>query len=140
MVFSQCHPARKHYGKGLCSACYQRATYSRDKEQQRWAGRSVELNRIRRGRYSPKRAQEQQIRKRKRQYGITEAEYEQMILDQDGRCALCHDDEFLSFHTDHDHETRRIRGLLCSNCNTGLGKLGDSVKGVRRALRYLSRG
>ena len=43
--------------------------------------------------------------------------------------------EDLSF--DHDHETGNFRGWLCTNCNTGIGKLGDSIKGIENALRYL---
>ena len=38
---------------------------------------------------------------------------------------------------DHDHETQAFRGWLCKNCNTGLGKLGDNIAGLERALRYL---
>ena len=45
--------------------------------------------------------------------------------------------EDLSF--DHDHETGNFRGWLCTNCNTGIGKLGDSIKGIENALRYLRR-
>lgn len=40
-------------------------------------------------------------------------------------------------HVDHDHATDKIRGSLCVGCNTGLGKLGDSVAGLERAIRYL---
>jgi hypothetical protein len=40
-------------------------------------------------------------------------------------------------HLDHDHETGRFRGWLCSNCNTAIGKLGDTVDGVKRAILYL---
>lgn len=43
------------------------------------------------------------------------------------------------FYLDHDHTTGRFRGWLCSTCNSGIGKLGDSIEGVRRALAYLER-
>ncbi len=42
-----------------------------------------------------------------------------------------------SFHRDHDHGTGRFRGWLCSQCNTGIGMLGDNVLGVQRAAEYL---
>ena len=42
-----------------------------------------------------------------------------------------------SFHRDHDHGTGRFRGWLCSQCNTGIGMLGDSVLGVLAAAEYL---
>lgn len=40
---------------------------------------------------------------------------------------------------DHDHKTDVIRGVLCKSCNTGLGKLGDTVESLRKAIRYLER-
>ena len=44
-----------------------------------------------------------------------------------------------SLHFDHDHNTKKYRGFLCHFCNTGIGKLGDNIEGVNRALRYLER-
>jgi len=40
---------------------------------------------------------------------------------------------------DHDHVTGAFRGWLCGKCNTAIGKLGDDIAGVERALRYLKR-
>lgn len=42
-------------------------------------------------------------------------------------------------HNDHCHKTKRFRGWLCSNCNTGIGLLGDSLAGLNKATRYLRR-
>lgn len=56
--------------------------------------------------------------------------------EQGHKCALCaRGDRPLVI--DHIHGTLHVRGLLCISCNTGLGKLGDSPEGLRRALRYL---
>ena len=41
-------------------------------------------------------------------------------------------------HWDHDHETKEHRGWICGNCNTGIGKLGDNISGVQKALDYLA--
>lgn len=41
-------------------------------------------------------------------------------------------------HIDHDYLTGRVRGVLCPQCNTGIGQLGDDVAGLDRALRYLT--
>jgi len=41
---------------------------------------------------------------------------------------------------DHDHDTLKIRGWICDRCNTGIGKLGDDVDGLLKALAYLKRG
>lgn len=57
-------------------------------------------------------------------YGITEERYAQMLHAQGGVCALCRRDRpgrWGQYHVDHDHETGRLRGLLCVRCNAALG-------------------
>jgi hypothetical protein len=44
-----------------------------------------------------------------------------------------------TLHRDHDHLTGKFRGWICMTCNTGIGKLGDSLDGVANALQYLVR-
>lgn len=44
-----------------------------------------------------------------------------------------------AFHPDYDHDTGAFRGWLCVGCNTGLGKLGDNIEGLERAIDYLRR-
>lgn len=76
-----------------------------------------------------------------KKYGITLNEYEVMLKAQNSRCAICDTPNPLGptneFVVDHCHKTGKIRGLLCNHCNTGLGKLGDSVETLEKALRYL---
>lgn len=76
----------------------------------------------------------------KKMYGISLEEYEALLDSQDGVCAICQEppsgkNRFLS--VDHDHDTGRIRGLLCTRCNVGLGALHDSAEILRTALMYL---
>ena len=52
-------------------------------------------------------------------------------------CECCGDSTSTPLHWDHDHETSKHRGWLCSNCNTGIGKLGDNIEGVLQGLTYL---
>lgn len=75
----------------------------------------------------------------KRKYGITEEDYEDLKLSQNGRCAICRNKpRTRALAVDHDHKTGEIRGLLCSRCNHGLlGHAYDSVEMLKRALDYL---
>jgi hypothetical protein len=74
-------------------------------------------------------------RQRLRRYGLTLAEYAALLDQQAGCCKLCRKKR--SLNVDHDHATGKIRGLLCTACNTSIGKLGDTVAGLRRAIAYL---
>lgn len=76
-------------------------------------------------------------------YGVSIAQFDQLLQKQKGVCALCKSPpsgkKTSHLQIDHDHKTGRIRGLLCNECNTALGRLGDDVKGLSRALKYLMR-
>jgi hypothetical protein len=77
----------------------------------------------------------------KRRYGMTVEEYEVFEEKQKSLCAICKQPEnaryFRRLCVDHDHETGKIRGLLCHMCNTGLGKFADDVELLRAATIYL---
>lgn len=77
----------------------------------------------------------------RRKYGMSLADYDTMLAAQGGCCALCLSDRpggrASTFHVDHDHDTGRVRGLLCHNCNRGLGYLGDDPDLLREAADYL---
>lgn len=59
----------------------------------------------------------------RRKFGITTYQYEQMLKDQNGVCAICKKNNMKKkgLNVDHDHQTKKIRGILCSNCNGSLG-------------------
>lgn len=71
----------------------------------------------------------------KRSYGITEAERDEMITSQAGVCCICL--KAPAVHVDHCHGTGKVRGVLCFNCNSALGKLNDDMDVMRRAIAYL---
>lgn len=76
----------------------------------------------------------------KNKYGITEAEYIDILAGQNGQCAICGTSESESpkrFAVDHNHDTGEVRGVLCSSCNLGIGNLGDSPDRLLSAFRYL---
>lgn len=70
-------------------------------------------------------------------YGITLDNWDAMLAAQRGKCACCRGDLRIKPAVDHCHETMAIRGILCSECNTGIGKLGDNIEGLQRAETYL---
>ncbi|WP_433449224.1 endonuclease VII domain-containing protein [Streptomyces sp. CA-142005] len=71
----------------------------------------------------------------KRNYGLTEAERDAMVASQYGLCAICL--AAPPAHVDHCHKTGRVRGVLCFNCNSAIGKLRDDPGAARRAAAYL---
>ena len=76
---------------------------------------------------------------RKRRSGITKTEFEHLWEIQGGLCALCREPVGHNAHADHDHKTKRIRGLLCSGCNLGLGHFRDNPFVLRLAATYIER-
>lgn len=77
---------------------------------------------------------------RQRRYGISPEEYTSLYEKQWGVCAICSlgsDQPSGALDVDHCHDTKQIRGLLCRCCNMAIGKLGDNVEGLTKALEYL---
>ena len=72
-------------------------------------------------------------RRLRRNFNLSLSDYDRMFEEQNGVCAICGEPEIRenkfgvvkALSIDHNHKTEKIRGLLCSNCNTGLGKFGD---------------
>lgn len=75
----------------------------------------------------------------RRRYGITIEQYETILRNQRGVCAIClrANRNDIKLAIDHDHVTGHVRGLLCIPCNTMLGWLSDSPVLLRRAVKYL---
>lgn len=81
----------------------------------------------------------------RRKYGISAADYDRILAEQGGGCALCgvKPEELTAgryrtyLHVDHCHDTGRIRGLLCPEHNLMLGRFGDQPEMFRTILKYL---
>ena len=71
----------------------------------------------------------------RRRYGITGAEFDAMVADQGGTCAVCPGEPV---HVDHDHETGQVRGILCFNCNQALGNVRDNPEVLQGLIDYLA--
>lgn len=88
----------------------------------------------------PERKERSRDNKYRAKYGISLAQYELMLEDQDGCCAICRTPAGeLNLYVDHDHATGRVRQLLCVKCNALLGQAGDQIEVLQAAIRYLER-
>jgi Recombination endonuclease VII len=74
----------------------------------------------------------------RKRYGITFAEQQELIAKQRGLCPICRKPLRARPHTDHDHQTGAIRGIVHAGCNTAIGRLGDNADGVFSAYVYLT--
>lgn len=72
-----------------------------------------------------------------RRMGIDEHTYGAMLREQNMRCAICREESSGFLCVDHDHDTGRVRGLLCSDCNLALGQFKDDTKRLAAAIVYL---
>jgi hypothetical protein len=95
---------------------------------------------------NPEKAKSQRLKR----YGIDYEGYNKLREEQSCSCAICgkHETEVsqgraktpaTALHVDHCHETQAIRGLLCTNCNTILGKCYDNVSILMNAIKYLGK-
>ena len=120
---------KKGYKEGHIPQCFDcNRTYMRDdyhKNKDGWAAYDYERNK------------DTTLRN---MYGISYAEYQLMLEAQQGACAICgttSTGKRKAFHVDHCHDTGKVRGLLCGNCNAGIGKLRDDIGLLERAIEYL---
>jgi ribosomal protein L34E len=157
---SDCHQQFDHHKiKGFvpkrCPSCQRLFANAR---MRRWREVNPEKTRASYERENAKRlADPEHLRKKRerealRLYGMTPEEYNRKLAEQDGKCAICRKApqgrpngrarEVLEprLHNDHCHVTNRFRGLLCSNCNTGLGLFGDDPEVLMAAAEYLRKG
>lgn len=97
----------------------------------------------------PRKRQDPEVRKAKqaaghkrymlrRRYGLSWDEYQAMLVQQKGECAICktHLDQ-RALNVDHNHETGQVRGLLCNGCNRAIGFMNESPERLAAAIRYL---
>jgi hypothetical protein len=72
-----------------------------------------------------------------KKYNLSLTEYNEFAASQYDRCAICGESTKNTLHIDHDHTTGNVRGLLCPNCNIGLGNFKDDVTRLWNAIAYL---
>lgn len=133
-----------------------RELYAADIEESRRKGRQKYHRNVKAGhRYlrkwrkmHPKKVENQRARatakRRLRAYGITQEEFSYLLTEQNGRCIICsvilnNKVRNAAPCVDHDHATGKIRGVLCRQCNVGLGNFKDSAQVAEAAADYLRR-
>jgi hypothetical protein len=127
-AFNKPHPIspeqRKIYNQNYIKAHPERAKAARRKWYKTHRDKKAAENRI----------------QRLRQAGVTPREFDAKLQKQENRCGICgrHKTEFKrAMDADHDHETKKFRGILCGNCNRGLGMFMDSLEILEKAVTYL---
>lgn len=116
-----CHPEAQHFGKGLCVFCY-RKQYHNPKSL-KWS-KDNKLSR----RYTNV----------KSLYELEKEDYNRLFENQNGQCAICSIElDFIKAHVDHNHLTKKVRGLLCGRCNRALGQVREDLGTLVKAIAYL---
>jgi len=124
---------KRHGRDSHCKQC--RADYQREyrrKNPQRNRDSSKRWRDANKARYQ-KHNRKQGLKK----YGLDQEAFDKLLREQDGRCAICRKASDRTLHVDHDHVTGKVRGLLCTRCNPGLGYFQDDPALCRAAADYL---
>lgn len=100
-----------------------------------------------RGDYQPIRVTQRE-RSMRRRHNLGHDEYDDLFDAQDGLCAICQRSQDVAAKLpshpawlvmDHDHDTGKVRGLLCNRCNALLGQFGDTLESLALAIEWVER-
>jgi hypothetical protein len=120
-----------------------------EKQRAYWNALSPEVKKIRQknGEYqkrwvalNPEKAKEHSRRTHiMRKFGLTVEQYDTMLAEQNNGCAICGQScaTGMNLAVDHDHATGKVRALLCKNCNTAIGLLGEDTDRMAKAIEYI---
>jgi hypothetical protein len=88
----------------------------------------------------------ERVRSLRNKYGLTVDQYGEMCAQQNNLCAICSKPETTILRgavralcVDHDHATGKVRGLLCQDCNSGIGAFGENVETMLAAIAYVKK-
>jgi hypothetical protein len=131
-------PKRNREERLAHNAAVQRAWYAKNRSRVRAKEREREN--------TPEFAEKRRARLLKHRYQISPIQYERIFQNQNGVCGICGNPEDVldpatkrvrRLSVDHNHKTGEVRGLLCTRCNSAIGKLKDNYKLLLRAVEYL---
>ncbi len=153
IVCPDCNSESRYFALSRCEPCYYKIKYEREQARRlEYARRYRKENpdkvlACNRKSYRYSATQRRNVRHYalRTKYGMTEADFDEMLAGQNGKCAICSvtvvvGDERHSHQTacvDHCHATGAVRGILCNRCNKGLGMFEDDLPRFRRVMRYL---
>lgn len=130
---AKCGAVDRYEGRGGCKPCArQRSTawYAANRD------RALDRAKAKRGADGARVTRGKRLR---REYGMTVDEWDALVLDQFGLCALCRQHVGDGLVVDHCHRAGHVRGLLCAKCNCGLGQFDDDPQRLESAANYLRR-
>ncbi len=127
----------------LCLACRKRAHQRMAKFRSKPESKRKHVDYMRA--YYRRNTQAYRAKWIKWRYGITQSDYDRILAEQGGVCAICacatsncsQAGKLKHMFIDHDHATLQVRGLLCSQCNMAVGVVQDDIKRARALLEYL---
>lgn len=133
-VCPQGHVAERFTSTRGCVVCA-------SENSKKWSKKNVERETAKKARWYANNSERQFDSTIKRKYGITAKEYYSMYKSQGGVCAIClsKSQGKRKLQVDHSHLTGSVRGLLCINCNTVLGRIKDDKEILQRAIEYLQK-
>lgn len=128
---NDCHPERKHYAGGLCRECY-RSTDRHKAQRHAYYKKNIENYR------KHQQSRTERCVPQKRLYGVSAEQIKAMLEAQGYVCAICGaPPKRKALAVDHDHNTGRVRAMLCHPCNGALGLMRDDPERLRKAIAYL---
>jgi hypothetical protein len=128
---SECKPCQKAY-----MAAYNKTDRAKEAKKN-WLQTTKGQDFFKSYRQSDKWRESNKLSKIKGRYGLDQQEYQHMVKASGGCCSICGDKTKLV--VDHCHKTLKVRGLICTHCNHGLGKFMDSPERLQKAAEYLCR-
>ena len=143
MRYSDCHPDRKHFAKSKCATCYNKFWYESKTPEERLAftakRNATEAAKLRKSRWRGRNPGYSSLKHRLTRYGITLQDYEDLLTRQYGSCKIClrSFEQLKRVCVDHNHETGKVRALLCGQCNSALGLVREKEFILARLLAYL---
>ena len=125
--------------KNLLESFYRQRKDSTLKSSYSYECKECTVERVKKN-HNPSRSRQLHL---KRKYGLTFAEFDKMLTEQNESCEICKSSvaggKSNRFMVDHDHKTGRVRGLLCKSCNIALGEVNDDLTTLKNMINYLSK-